>query len=87
MCNTYQTCMDKSDEINCITGIFYVFIFKGVLHPWTLFLKTLCILKRNKATLIKVSNGSDKKCSKKLKNYSVFFFSRDHGCKVTVKIA
>ena len=32
---------------------------KGVLHPWTLFLTTLCILSKNKATLDEVFNGSD----------------------------
>ena len=44
--------------------------FKGVLHPWTLFLKTLCIFSKNKATSEKVSNGSGQKCSKELKNHS-----------------
>ena len=44
--------------------------FKGALHPWTLFLKTLCIFSKNKATLDKVSYGSGQKCSKELKNYS-----------------
>ena len=43
---------------------------KGVLHPWTLFLKTLCIFLKNKATLDKLSHGSDQKCSKELKNHS-----------------
>ena len=42
---------------------------KGVLHPWTLFLKTLPIFSKNKATLEKVSNGSDYKRSKVLKKY------------------
>ena len=42
--------------------------FKGVLHPWALFLKTLCIFSKNKATSDKVSHGSGQKCSKKLKN-------------------
>ena len=32
---------------------------KEVLHLWTLFLKILCIFSKNKATLDKVSNGSD----------------------------
>ena len=45
-------------------------IFKGVLHPWALFLKTLCIFLKNKATLDKVSHGSGQKCVKELKNYS-----------------
>ena len=44
--------------------------FKGVLHPWTLFLKTLCIFSKNKATSDKVSYGSGQKCSKELKNHS-----------------
>ena len=43
---------------------------KGVLHPWTLFLKTLCIFSKNKATSDKVSYGSGQKCSKELKNHS-----------------
>ena len=45
-------------------------VFKGVLHPWALFLKTLCILSKNKATLDKVSYVSGQKCSKELKNHS-----------------
>ena len=44
--------------------------FKGVLHLWALFLKTLCIFSKNKATSDKVSYGSGQKCSKELKNYS-----------------
>ena len=44
--------------------------FKGVLHPWTLFLKTLSIFSKNEATLDKVSYGSGQKCSKELKNHS-----------------
>ena len=44
--------------------------FKGELHPWALFLKTLCIFSKNKATLDKVSYGSGQKCSKELKNHS-----------------
>ena len=43
---------------------------KGVLHPWALFLKTLCIFSKNKATLDKVSYGSGQKYSKELKNHS-----------------
>ena len=43
---------------------------KGVLHPWALFLKTLCIFSKNKATLDKVSYGSGQKCSKELKKHS-----------------
>ena len=45
-------------------------LFKGVLHPWTLLLKTLCIFSKYKATLGKVCNGSGQKCSKELKNNS-----------------
>ena len=45
-------------------------LFKGVLHLWALFLKTLCIFSKNKATSDKVSYGSGQKCSKELKNYS-----------------
>ena len=44
--------------------------FKGVLHPWTLFLKTLCIFPKNKATSDKVFYGSGQKCSKELKNHT-----------------
>ena len=44
--------------------------FKGVLHPWALFLKILCIFSKNKATSDKVSNGFGQKCSKELKNHS-----------------
>ena len=43
----------------------------GVLHPWALFLKILCIFLKNKATLDKVSYGFGQKCSKKLKNHSI----------------
>ena len=43
---------------------------KGVLHLWALFLKTLCIFSKNKATSDKVSYGSGQKCSKELENYS-----------------
>ena len=43
---------------------------KGVLHPWALFLKDLCIFSKNKATSDKVSYGSGQKCSKELKNIS-----------------
>ena len=45
-------------------------IFKAVQHPWALFLKTLCIFSKHKATLDKVSYGSSQKCSKELKNHS-----------------
>ena len=45
-------------------------ILKGVLHLWALFLKTLCIFSKNKATSDKVSYGSGQKYSKELENYS-----------------
>ena len=45
-------------------------LFKGVLHLWALFLKTLCIFSKNKGTSDKVSYGSGQKCSKELENYS-----------------
>ena len=44
--------------------------FKGVLHPWALFLKILCIFSKNKATSDNVSYGFGQKCSKELKNHS-----------------
>ena len=44
--------------------------FKGVLHPWALFLKTLCIFSKNKVTSDKLSYGSGQKYSKELKNHS-----------------
>ena len=50
--------------------MFKMQVLKGVLHPWTLFLKTLCIFSKNKATSDKVSYGSGQKCSKELKNHS-----------------
>ena len=45
-------------------------ILKGVLHPWALFLKTLRIFSKNKATSDKEFYGSGQKCSKELKNHS-----------------
>ena len=48
----------------------YFWELKGVLHPWALFLKTLCIFSKNKEVLDKVSHGSGQKCSKELKNRS-----------------
>ena len=42
----------------------WILSFKGVLHPWALYLKTLCIFSKNKAILDKVSYGSGQKCSK-----------------------
>ena len=47
-----------------------ILTFKGVLHPWALFLKTLCIFLKNKTTLDEVSYGSGQECSKELKNHS-----------------
>ena len=44
--------------------------FKGVLHLWALFLRTLRIFSKNKATLDKVSHGSGQKYSKELQNHS-----------------
>ena len=42
----------------------------GVLHPWALFLKTLYIYLKNKATLDQVSYGYGQKCSKEPKNHN-----------------
>ena len=63
-----KTCKDlKESNAAC----FYPpIVFKGVLHLWALFLKTLCIFSKNKATLDKVSYGSGQKYSKELKNHS-----------------
>ena len=54
----------------CIVCCVCCYALKGVLHLWTLFLKTLCIFSKNKATSDKVSHGSGQKCSKELENYS-----------------
>ena len=54
-------------EADCFLSTWFI---KGVLHPWTLFLKTLCIFSKNKATSDKVSYGSGQKCFKELKNHS-----------------
>ena len=54
----------------CVCVFFVLFCFKGVLHLWTLFLKTLCIFSKNKANLDNVSCGSGQKCSKELKNHT-----------------
>ena len=61
-----------------------MFKLKGVLHPWALFLKTLCIFSKKKATFDKVSYGSGQKCSKELKNHS-FTSVETIVVKVTVK--
>ena len=60
--------------------MFYVFLnrnekykfdpLKGVLHPWALFLKTLCNFSKNKATSGKIFYESGQKCSKELKKHS-----------------
>ena len=60
----------RSSLIGHIWPIGYSYEFKGVLHPWALFLKTLCIFSKNKAISDKVSYGSGQKCSKELKNHS-----------------
>ena len=67
--------------------------FKGVLHPWTLFLKTLCIFSKKKK--IKNKNKKIKQLPTKYQMdlnkifqgalKSQFYFSRDHGFEVTVK--
>ena len=46
------------------------FVLKGYCTARPLFLKTLCIFLKNKATLDKLSYGSGQKCSVKLKNHS-----------------
>ena len=46
-------------------------MFKGVQHPWALFLETWYTFSKNKATLDKVSYGSGQKCSKELKKITV----------------
>ena len=64
--------MSPSWELLCrlVSNVYDKLYLKGVLHPWALFLKTLCIFSKNKATLDKVSYGSGQKCSKELKNHS-----------------
>ena len=52
--------------LSLIQGQCMIFAIKGVLHLWALFLKTLCIFSKNKATSDKVSYGSGQKCSKEL---------------------
>ena len=60
--------------MNChISHIIFYFLrkaLKGVLHLWALFLKTLWIFSKNKATLDKVSHGPGQKYSKELQNHS-----------------
>ena len=70
----------RGHELTCMTEYWqtissykankYADVFKGVLHLWALFLKTLCIFSKNKANLDTVSYGSGQKCSKELKNDS-----------------
>ena len=55
---------------------------RGCYTPGPYFWR-LCIFSKNWATLGKISNGSEQKCSKELKK-AQFYFSRDHGCEVTV---
>ena len=59
-----------AEKLFCVLISLFVIVFKGVLHPWALFLKTLWIFSKNKATLDKVSYGSGQKCSTELKNHS-----------------
>ena len=54
-----------------MTGLTSLVALKGILHPKTLFLKTLCIFLKNKVTLHKLFYGSGQKCSVKLKNHSL----------------
>ena len=62
-CNTVDNAKTnfKVKKVTLYTKAVYnvTIIIKGVLHPWTLFLKALCIFSKSKATLDKVSNGSD----------------------------
>ena len=59
---------DSSHMINCrfeigghkdTRSIAIAMAVKEVLHLWTLFLKTVCIFSKNKATSGKVLSGSD----------------------------
>ena len=63
----FHCSVDYCVELSLVNKTFCV---KGVLHPWALFLKTLCIFSKNKATLDKVSYEYGQKCSKELKNHS-----------------
>ena len=67
--NTTHFCL-FSEKVFVYSNFYYILSLKGVLYPWALFLKTLCIFSKNKATLDKVSYGSGQKCSKELKNHS-----------------
>ena len=44
---------------------------KGVQHLWTLFLATLCVFSKNKATLDKLFCESGPKCCKELNNHTL----------------
>ena len=59
---------NKAENFFCF--LLFLASFKGVLHLWALFLKTLCIFSKNKPNLDKVSYGSGQKCSTELKNHS-----------------
>ena len=67
---TYENTHNRSMKRPRSNNLRSIIIIKGELHPWALFLKTLCIFSKNKATLDKVSCGSGQKCSKELKNHS-----------------
>ena len=62
--------LHQKAQILCHNKDMNIHYLKGALHLWALFLKTLCIFSKNKATSDKVSYGSGQKCSKELKNYS-----------------
>ena len=49
---------------------YLLFLSGGGKHPWALFLETLGIFSKNKATLDKKSYQSGQKCSKELKTHS-----------------
>ena len=63
-----QMFLRSSQEVK--PGLYSAHLLSRGNAPWTLFLKTLCIFSKNKATLHKVSHGSGQKCSKELKNHS-----------------
>ena len=67
-CDTFEDALNTF--LNIVLGSGGPISLKGVLHLWALFLKTLCIFSKNKATSDKVSYGSGQKCSKELKNHS-----------------
>ena len=72
-------CLYIVDNVSTCRIIYFRYVYmekridnslKGVLHPWALFLKTMSVFSKNKATSDKVSYGSGQKCSKELKNHS-----------------